>query len=75
MPAGNMKELRRIKREAKLGLLNESRGIGMFEPVTVTVDGHPSISWMCQRNKMCMIIFCDLPDHPGHASTNAIVIF
>ena len=49
MPAGNMKELRGIKREAKLGLLNESRGIGMFEPVTVTVDGHPSISWMLKK--------------------------
>lgn len=44
MPAGNMKELRGVKREAKLGLLNESRGIGMFEPVTVTFDGHASIS-------------------------------
>ena len=49
MPAGNMKELRGIKREAKLGLLNESRGIGMFEPVTITVDGHPSISWMLKK--------------------------
>lgn len=44
MPAGNMKELRGVKREAKFGLLNESRGIGMFEPVTVTFDGHASMS-------------------------------